>query len=118
MKLIIAGGRDLNVSIENIEQVINEFNLNPTIVISGKARGIDACGENWANYKNIPIDPYAISKEEWNKIGKAAGPLRNKQMAEYGDTLLLIWDGKSKGSKNMKEEMQKLNKPIYEVIIE
>ena len=49
--------------------------------------------------------------------GKAAGHVRNKKMAEYGDALLLIWDGKSKGSANMKKEMQKLNKPIYEVTL-
>ena len=30
---------------------------------------------------------------DWNKHGRAAGPIRNKQMAEYGDALLIIWDG-------------------------
>lgn len=30
----------------------------------------------------------------------------------------LIWAGKSRGSANMKKEMEKLNKPVYEVIVE
>jgi hypothetical protein len=37
-------------------------------------------------------------------------------MAEYGDALLLIWDGKSKGSKNMKARMKGMQKPVFEVI--
>ncbi len=54
---------------------------------------------------------------DWEKHGKAAGPIRNKEMAEYADALLLIWDGKSRGSASMKKEMEKLEKPIYEVIL-
>jgi hypothetical protein len=38
-------------------------------------------------------------------------------MAEYADALLLIWDGKSRGSLNMKQQMLKLEKPVYEVIV-
>lgn len=56
-------------------------------------------------------------KADWNTYGKTAGPKRNAQMAEYGDALLVIWDGKSRGSANMKSEMLKLGKPVYEVII-
>ena len=54
---------------------------------------------------------------DWKTKGRAAGPIRNKEMAIYADILLLIWDGKSRGSKSMKDEMLKLQKPIYEVII-
>jgi len=35
------------------------------------------------------------------KYGNAAGPIRNKQMAEYADALVAVWDGKSRGTKNM-----------------
>jgi hypothetical protein len=38
-------------------------------------------------------------------------------MVDYADVLLLIWDGESRGSKNMKETMIKLGKPVYEVIL-
>jgi len=54
---------------------------------------------------------------DWDTHGRAAGPIRNKQMAEYGDALLLIWDGESRGSANMKSNMKKLGKPVYEIII-
>lgn len=67
------------------------------------------------------IEDYEMSirsfPADWKTHGKAAGPLRNRKMAEYGDVLLLIWDGKSKGSANMKKEMLKLKKPVHEIII-
>lgn len=55
---------------------------------------------------------------DWNRYGKRAGPIRNREMAKYADRLILIWDGKSLGSKNMKDEMIKLNKPVYEVVLD
>lgn len=54
---------------------------------------------------------------DWGSRGLAAGPIRNKEMAEYADALLLIWDGESKGSASMKNEMELQKKPIYEIII-
>lgn len=115
MILIIAGSRNLKVTIEDLDSYItNDFVINPSSIISGGATGIDTCANKYANYKKIAFIPFPA---DWKKHGKAAGPIRNKLMAEHGDVLLLIWDGKSKGSASMKKEMEKLNKPIYEVII-
>jgi hypothetical protein len=30
-----------------------------------------------------------------------AGPIRNGEMAKYADALIVFWDGKSRGTKNM-----------------
>ena len=113
MRLIIAGSR----SISDKEAWLNlcktcvklEFHgdepyRSATVmeVVSGGCR----LGEDWAVKEHIPIKIFPT------------GPMRNKQMAKYADALLLIWDGKSKGSANMKHEMESLNKPVYEVIIE
>lgn len=82
-------------------------------IVSGGARGVDLAGESLALETHVPVKRFPA---EWDKHGKGAGPIRNKQMAEYADALLLIWDGKSRGSANMKSEMQRLKKPIYEVV--
>ena len=114
MKLVIAGSRDLSVSVDFIAETLDKLKLFPTEIVSGGARGIDSCAQRYAQDQRMM---FALFEADWNKNGKAAGPIRNLSMALYGDALLLIWDGKSKGSANMKSNMVALKKPVYEVII-
>lgn len=114
MKLIIAGTRTLYISTELLESLRIHFGLRPSEIVCGMASGVDKAGARLAEKNIYKLKCYI---PDWNKHGRAAGPIRNGEMAEYADKLLLIWDGKSKGSANMKLEMEKLNKPIYEVII-
>lgn len=46
-------------------------------------------------------------KADWDAHGKAAGPIRNRKMAQEADALLLLWDGKSKGSASMLAEAKR-----------
>lgn len=132
MKLIIAGRRDFdpNIVVNLIDSAIHHFGLNVTTVISGAcglddadlnkedkvANGVDGGGEIWCDYGKHYIKLHR-EYAKWTEQGLKAGPIRNAKMAQYADALLLIWDGKSRGSKNMKDNMIKLNKPIYEVIL-
>lgn len=119
MKLIIAGSRTINIKGYDLSVMIpvvtGHTRSEIDEIVSGLAKGPDTAGKDLANLvwnKNLKEFP-----ADWETHGKAAGPIRNKQMAEYGDALLLIWDGESRGSKNMKQEMLKLGKPVYEVIL-
>ena len=38
---------------------------------------------------------------DWEHHGKAAGPIRNAEMAEVADALIAFWDGQSRGTKSM-----------------
>ena len=40
---------------------------------------------------------------DWERHGRAAGPIRNEEMAEVSDALIAFWDGKSRGTKSMIE---------------
>lgn len=115
MKLIIAGSRTLELHPLFIDSSIAVFGLTPTEVVCGCAKGIDSLGKLWAEeYFNCSVKEFPA---EWEEHGKVAGPIRNAQMADYADALLLIWDGESRGSLNMRRQMKQLNKPIYEVIL-
>lgn len=87
MKTIIAGGRDTQLTLEDIEYLNT---LDITEVVSGGARGIDTEGEIWAQETGIPIKRFPA---EWNKYGKGAGFKRNVQMAEYADALVVFPGG-------------------------
>lgn len=67
-------------------------------IVSGGAIGADRLGEMYAKECDYNLK---IFKANWDEHGKAAGPIRNKEMAEYSDMLIAFWDGKSKGTKNM-----------------
>ena len=100
MKIIIAGGRDftdyekLYIECDNILQ-----DLNTIEIVSGAYYiGADKLGEQYAKERGYKITRFPAN---WNKYGKAAGPKRNEQMANYADALIAFWDGKSRGTKNM-----------------
>jgi len=117
MKVVIAGSRykdlERKVSFDDYLAVVNAVKnskFNVTEVISGCAIGVDKLGEKWAVVNNCPI---ISMPADWNRYGKAAGPIRNRQMAEIADAAVIIWDGKSTGTLNMINEMKRLNKPYF-----
>lgn len=123
MKLIIAGSRhfdwkDVYDKIVTECRVESSPNFSDLIqaeeIVSGTASGVDEAGEYYSEFYDIKLKKFPA---DWGTHGKAAGPIRNKQMAEYADALLLIWDGKSRGSANMKQEMESLGKKVYEIVV-
>lgn len=95
MKTIIAGGRDFN----NWELLRTECDrINISEVVSGKAQGADLLGECYAAHRNLPV---TVFPADWFTHGRAAGPIRNQQMADYAEQLIAFWDGKSKGTGDM-----------------
>lgn len=114
MKAIIAGSRHLPTSrpyTEFIDEVVSENKLfDIETIIHGCASGVDSAGDEWGSRHLIPRWEFPA---DWEQYGKAAGHIRNRQMAQAGDILIAIWDGKSKGTKNMIQEMERLGKPVY-----
>ena len=55
------------------------------IVISGGAPGADSLGERYAVERGLAIERFPA---DWDNFGKAAGPIRNKQMASVADALI------------------------------
>lgn len=108
MKCIIAGSRTINDYVF-VCNMIKESNYNITEVICGAAIGIDSLGARWADENNKICRKMPAN---WKKYGKAAGPIRNDEMGKIADCAIIIWDGKSKGAKNMIEVMKKYNKPF------
>lgn len=102
MKCIIAGSRDIrdyHYLVGCIYQVKWSFKIAE--VVSGGALGVDRMGERWANENGKPVKYF---EADWDEYGRSAGPIRNQEMAEYADALILLWHGdrdKSPGSFDM-----------------
>ena len=106
LRVIIAGGRDFD-DYKLLEKTMTELDFNIKCIISGTADGADTLGELWAEEHQIPIKRFP---PKWNVYRRRAGPVRNEQMAVYGDYLIAFWDGKSKGTKNMINTMKRKGK--------
>lgn len=109
MRVIIAGGREIE-DYQLLLDAIENADFEITTVISGGARGVDALGERYAIEKNLPLE---IFPADWEKYRKAAGPIRNGQMAEAADALIAVWDGKSTGTMNMIDQATEKGLHVY-----
>jgi hypothetical protein len=82
----------------------NEWPID--VIIEGDARGADRMAGYWAKKNKIDL---LIFPADWTKYGKAAGPIRNKQMLDEGkpDLVIAFMFKDSRGTKNMVEQAQK-----------
>lgn len=99
VKVIIAGSRgfsDFQLLYAKCEEVL--ANVKEAEIVSGTARGADKLGEHYAGLKGHSVRQFPA---DWDKHGKAAGYIRNKEMADYADCLIAFWDGESRGTKHM-----------------
>ena len=110
MKVIIAGSRTIHSA--PIDEIIKASGFEITEVVSGHHwEGVDVLGEQWARLHGLQPKTFPA---DWKRFGKSAGPRRNRQMAEYADALILIWNGITSGSANMLQEAEKRGLLIYQ----
>jgi len=115
-KLIIAGSRSIN-SAQTVLKALNESpwemgetDRNVYEIIHGGADGVDSIASEFCDrfdHAEVVFEP------DWNEHGKAAGPIRNAEMAKEGDALLAVWDGESSGTRSMVEKALDEGLDIY-----
>ena len=110
VRVIIAGSRSYPGGYEGVHRAVVASGFEIATVISGVARGVDTAAILWAEGRGIPVESYPA---DWEKYGKKAGPIRNQQMADVADALIALWDGKSRGTRDMIERMAKKPTIIY-----
>lgn len=123
MKLIIASGRDFEdkvLALKSFMVLIAEVNYGynstaiPTNTITEQNNDTKSIvvrenpfteivishtecdchiGEFVANFYKIPVKRFI---SDWDTLGKRAGYVRNLEMVEYADALLVFWDGQSR----------------------
>lgn len=119
-RIIIAGSRDFTDyrrAKEKLDEIVPAY--SDAEIICGGCRGADALGERYAKENGIPIVYFPA---DWDKHGRAAGPIRNREMAEYAGNdahgvLVAFWDGHSRGTMNMITTAAKHGCEIYKILI-
>lgn len=101
-KVVIAGGRtfsDLKRMTRVCDHMLSRKKETHSIeIVSGTARGADKLGEAYAYSRGFAVKRFPA---DWDGFGKAAGHIRNKQMAMYADAVIAFWDGRSRGAMSM-----------------
>lgn len=100
MKVIIAGSREIEAI--NVDEAVAASGFRESIaeVVSGGSGVVNMAGEAWAGLSRIPVKVFHAN---WERFGKAADTNRNKQMVEYADALVLIWNGRSTGIRSLRD---------------
>ena len=90
-RVIIAGSRyygDYEKLRSTCDWLLSKKLADPecqVIVLSGGAPGADSLGERYAHDRGLAIERHPA---DWNAHGRAAGPIRNEEMAATADALI------------------------------
>lgn len=92
--VIVTGGREY-ADYLRIRDVLNL--INPDKVVQGGAAGADALAKAWAISKGVPCDTI---KANWDEHGRAAGPIRNREMIQWYATAIIVAFPGGRGTEN------------------
>lgn len=99
LRILVCGDRNWT-DFDLIEKVLREY--EPSTIIHGAARGADSIAGEVGRKLGCHVVEYPAN---WLAFGKAAGPIRNKEMLEKGtpDLVLAFHSdiGQSKGTLHM-----------------
>lgn len=108
MKIAIVGSR--NLTVDNIEKYVSECDE----LVSGGAIGVDFCVSEYARKNNVKLTEFL---PEYTRYGKAAPILRNRQIVNYADKIIVFWNGSSKGTLSVINYAKKIGKDIEVIIL-
>lgn len=114
MRVLICGGRtwyDLKYSYFVLDFIHTRWYSISTL-IQGGAFGADALADHWAFDRKLNREEYPA---DWNKFGKAAGMIRNKEMLVKGKPDLVIAFPGGKGTAGMIALARKANVKVMEI---
>ena len=110
-RILVCGGRDYN----DREFLFDQLDALDAAqgfktVIHGAASGADTLAEEWANSRGKGLMAFPA---DWKRHGKAAGPMRNKSMLDFGRPELVLAFPGGKGTANMIAQAIKAQVPVH-----
>lgn len=107
-RVAVTGGRNYANS-ETTQRALALLSPDVTLVC-GAATGADAlCAELWESLGR-PVERHPA---DWDRLGRAAGPVRNQQMIDSGVGLLIAFPG-GRGTADMIRRAHKSGVPVAE----
>jgi hypothetical protein len=82
------------------------------VIIEGGAVGADALARRFAEQYRIPVETFPA---DWARHGRAAGPIRNRQMLDEGRPDLVVAFPGGPGTANLVKQARAAGVPVVEV---
>ncbi len=99
MRIGVTGGRNFFGAFVILDALTPHVESGPHVLIYGGASGADELSANYASLLGWQLEKHAA---KWNVYGKAAGPIRNREMVDSGLDLLLVFrQGNSRHGRNL-----------------
>ena len=111
MRVIVCGGRDYDDT-DFLNRTLNHFVPELSTVIQGDARGADRLAKDWADTNGIQCESFPA---DWRTHGRAAGPIRNKEMLKSGADRVVAFPG-GRGTQNMVDQSLKAGVEVYQLM--
>lgn len=107
--VIVTGGRNYD-DIQKVFEVLDDE--APEKVIQGGAKGADDIAAQWCMERGVECQTY---NADWATYGRAAGPIRNKQMLEENKKAkVLVFPGGA-GTANCVKIAKELGMTVKEI---
>lgn len=104
MRVAVIGSRDL--SVRNLGDYLPP---GTDEIVSGGARGVDACAREYAEANGIKLTEFL---PEYEKYGRSAPLRRNITIVQHSGLVLAFWDGHSRGTKFVINKCKELGVPV------
>ena len=121
VRIIVCGGRhfdDYNRMRSTIDGVIAEIGSSVTAVeiVSGHCAGADQLGEKYAEEHGYPCKVFPAN---WEKHGRAAGPIRNSEMIKYASEaeVPVVVAFRSPRTRGTNDTVKKATKKGFKVVV-
>ena len=113
MRLIVCGGRNYRDS-ARVADILGRIHKAQglTSVIQGAADGADRLAAEWAWENKISVCSYPA---DWDKHGKAAGPMRNQEMVDDARADCVVAFPGGKGTADMVRRARKAGLTVWEI---
>lgn len=102
-KVLVCGSRtwrdkdEIHEHLQSLKEQCQDRATFFTVIHGACPTGADKIADIWCKKNNVPVKPFPAN---WDKYGKAAGPIRNKQMVQTHPDLVLAFSNGSKGTQD------------------
>lgn len=111
MRILVCGGRNYWKP-SNINRALAHLHATRgiTVLIHGAAPGADKLADDWAAEVGVHRLPFPA---DWERHGKAAGPIRNAQMLRIGRPQAVVAFPGGTGTLDMIQQAQAAGLPVW-----